>query len=88
MRGHGLPGPDGANFARGVIADGEHEIELGSVLHSELIPALRPEVMGGIVELGEKVACEGMNGAAGMGAGAVTNEPTAALPVQNGFRQD
>ena len=43
---------------------------------------------GGIVELGEKVECEGMNGAAGLGTGAVTNEPTAALPVHNGLRQN
>jgi hypothetical protein len=38
MRGHRLAGPDRADFIRGVVADGEHEIQLRRIRLGELVP--------------------------------------------------
>src|SRR6266568_9611912 len=40
MRGHGLAGPDWANFRGGAIADGEDEIERRSARCGKFVPTL------------------------------------------------
>ena len=40
MRGHGLAGPDGADFTRGIIANGENKIEFGRAGFRKFVPTL------------------------------------------------
>ena len=40
VRGHGLAGPDGTDFARGVVANGENKIEFGRAGLRKFIPIL------------------------------------------------
>ena len=46
MRGHRLAGPDRADLARGIVANGEDEIELGRAVLREFLPALRAVAVG------------------------------------------
>src|SRR3546814_14687394 len=64
--GHRRPGPDRANFMRGVVANGEHEIERRRVRAWEFLPALRAEAADIVVELLEQMQGEGVNLALGL----------------------
>ena len=45
----GLARPDRTDFVRGVVTDGENEIEIGSVRLCELVPALAAKTSAGQV---------------------------------------
>ena len=46
MRGHRLPGPDRADFAGGVVAHGDHEIESRARRPAKLFPGLAAQALG------------------------------------------
>lgn len=51
MGRHRLARPDGANFRSGIVANGEHEIELWRTFNGEFIPVLGTKALGGVIEL-------------------------------------
>jgi hypothetical protein len=58
---HGLTGPDRTHFLRGVIADGEDEIEWWRVSGRELLPTLAPQMLGGKMIATEDLEGQGMH---------------------------
>ena len=85
---HGLTGPDGTDFAGGVVTDGEDEIEWGSAGLGEFVPGLAAEAGGWKVRRVEKLECDGMNGAFGVAAGTVGGEIRGAFLIEDGFGED
>src|SRR5579872_3971930 len=47
VSGHRLAGPDGADLLRGVVADGEDEVELGRIGARKFFPAFAAEIGSG-----------------------------------------
>ena len=88
MRGHGLAGPDGADFTRGVIADGEDKIEFGRAGLRKFIPILAAQTgdrQASEFELPER---ERMDAASRMASRAVGRKSGSALFVENRLRHD
>src|SRR5271154_2881768 len=86
--GPGLAGPDGTDFAGGVVANGEDEIEKGRAGFGEFVPGLAAKA-GGWKGCGvEKAESGGMDGTFGMAAGAVGGEIRGAFPSEDGFGED
>ena len=80
--------PDGAGFARGVVADSEDEIELRCAGVGELAPVLRVQAIDRITEAIEHLERHRMHVALGLAACAVCMEATSAHLVHQRFAQN
>src|SRR4029077_10970942 len=88
VRRHRLTGPQRARFARRVVTDGEHEIELWRAGIGKFAPRLRAKARGVIAEALQEPDRFEMHLALGMAPGAVGAEFTRLYPVQDRFRHD
>ena len=88
MRRHRLAGPDRTCFARGVVANGEHEIHRGRARAGEFLPALRAHVVDGIAGFGEDAQRHRMHGAFRRAAGRKAAEAAGAILAQDRLRED
>ena len=61
MRRHGLPRPDGTDFARRVVANGEHEIHLRRARSGIFVPALGAEILRRVAVGGERLQRVGVH---------------------------
>jgi hypothetical protein len=88
MGRHRLARPDGANFRSGIVANGEHEIELWRTFNGEFIPVLGTKALGGVIELLQQVEGVGMNLALGLASRTVGVEFAKAFALQDGFGEN
>src|SRR3546814_13391312 len=82
MGGDRVARPDRAGFARGIVANGEDEIELGRARRREFVPALRAQPARVKAESAEQGERGGMNVALGEAAGAIGTESAVTHAVQ------
>src|SRR5665809_15098 len=88
MGAHRLPRPYWASFLRGVVADGEHEIELGRAGCGKLIPRLGAELRHVVIGFFQQVERQRMDVAERLAAGAIGVEFTAPEAVQDALGHD
>ena len=88
VRGHGLAGPDGADFFRGVIADGENKIHSRRVGLRKFFPAFAARSFGGKVRGAGAALGLGAHGAGRKTSGAVRGEMRVTLTVEDCFGHD
>src|SRR5580693_1131420 len=88
MRGHGLSGPHGADFAGGVVAHREHKIHLWRTGSGKFIPTLAAKIF-------HRHACQldlfkrlGPDAPGGMTPRAISMEEWKSLPAENRFGHD
>src|ERR1700674_635238 len=88
MRGHGLAGPYGADFAGGVIANGENKIHLRSARLCEFIPTLAAKIFhrnARQLNLPQRLRTDYSRW---MAARAIGDEVGPAFPIENRFGHD
>ena len=83
-----LAGPDRADFFRGVVTDGEDEIEAGRGGPGELLPALASETVGWQMSTLELRDGLRPNGSGRVAAGAVGSKVRTAFVVHDGLGHD
>jgi hypothetical protein len=88
MRGHRLARPDRADFAGGVIADGEDEIHDRRARLREFVPAFAVWFLDGNARALQYVQGIGIDFAGGKAAGAEAAEFAATPVIQQGFGDD
>ncbi len=88
MRGHRLARPHRAGFTRGVVADGEHEIERRRAGLCELAPRLGAEVRRVVTEAVKQRDSVRVDVALRLAPGGIGAEPVRAELVENGFGDD
>src|SRR5579859_7653029 len=88
MRGHGLAGPDGTDFFRGVVANGENKIEFRCVGSGEFVPAFAAETAGRNVGCFELRYGFRADGAGWIAPGTVGCESWSAFEIHEGLGHD
>ncbi len=88
VRGHGLSRPQRARFPRGVIANREHKIHLGSIRPGKLVPAFAPQARRREPRRRNLFERLRMNPAAGMAARAIRGKVRTAPMVENRLPKD
>ena len=88
MRGHRLARPDRADLVGGVVADGEDEIERRAPRLGELVPALRAQAVGPVVQPLQQPQRHRMDPALGMAAGREALEAALAPAVERALGHD
>ena len=84
----GWPGQYGQHLSRGVVADGEDEIERRRARRRELVPALAAQAIGGHLHVPEQLERDGMHLALRAAAGAVADELAATPMIDQRFAED
>jgi len=80
---HGLAWPDGASLLGGVVADGEHEIELRRVRTCKLVPGFGAKLRDVEVRFAQHGERKRIDRALGVTSCAIAFELAEAEPVQN-----
>src|SRR5207302_3243142 len=88
MGRHRLPGPHRTGFARGVVANGEHEIHVRRASRSKYCPALGMHVRGWKAQPAEQVERIGMHLPLGLAPGTEAPEAACSQMSDDRFRQD
>src|SRR5271168_3650132 len=76
MRRHRVTGPDRADLAGGLVADGKDEVHLRGARLGEFVPTLTAQPARIEMSLFKKVERQGVNGAPGKAAGSIPLEPS------------
>ena len=88
MGRHRLARPDRAHFGSGRVADREDEIHDRSARRCEFVPALRPQLVGRVVEAFKHLERERIDRAFGVASGREGAEAPAAHFPQDAFGDD
>lgn len=88
MGGHGLAGPEGADFLCRVVTDGEDKIHLGCAGDCEFVPVLAAQIDSRQASCFELFESKRIDAAGGKAARAVGGEVGSAFLVQDGFGHD
>src|SRR5689334_6127529 len=88
VHGERLARPDRADLAGGIVADGDDEVDRRRAFRGELVPAFRPQALGGKAELIEQGERCRVDFALGMAAGGKGAEAAAAVAVEDRLGED
>src|SRR5688572_2079961 len=88
MRGHRLTGPYRAGLARGVVANGKDEVELGRPRLRKLIPTLAAHAVRGHFHVLEELECNRVDLTLWAAAGTEAHELAAAPVIDQRLGED
>src|ERR1700726_896600 len=88
MRGHRLTGPHRTGLVSRVVANGEHEIELGGVGPGKLAPAFRSQVAYVEIQFAQQIDRVPVDLSLRLAPCGECPKNASAGPIEDSFRQD